>query len=181
MDNNIEKNNVPNTDLANDYMSKINNPKERVLFAKEHKELEVAIQSYEYMLNGLSNFPISDSNKKKLLDNVAEHYAGRITEQDSKPLTLEDGKYARTVFESVRVNRNQESAQYFHDHIEALVFSKNERMPESHSELNNAYDQYRKKVDMNPDQRELIRAIITQQIKLNSPESILPIEREYSR
>lgn len=181
MDINIEKNNDRNAELANDYMSKINDPKERAVLRKEHKELEVAIQSYEYMLNSLSNFPIPEGNKKKLLDNVAEHYASRITEQDSKPMTLADGEYARTVFERVRVNRNEESAQYFHNHIEDLVFSKNARMPDSHSELNNAYDQYRKNIDINPDQRELIRAVITHQIKFNSPESIRPVEQEHSR
>lgn len=178
MDINKENNDELNAKLANDYLSQVQDPKGRANLRKEHSELEVAIQSYEYMFNSLSNFPISDRNKKNLLDNVAEHYADRIAEPDSKPLSLEDGRYARTIFERVRVNRNEESAQYFHDHIEDLVFSRNARMPESHSELNNAYDHYRRGININPEQRESMRDLITQQIKLHSPESILPIEQE---
>lgn len=181
MDINIEKNNDRNSELAHDYMSRIHDAKGRALLRKDHSELEVAIQSYEYILNRLSNFPIPESNKKKLLDNVAEHYAGRVSEHDSKPLTLDDGAYARTIFERVRVNRNEESAKYFHDNIETLVFSKNARMPDSHSELNNAYDQYIKSIGLHPNLKESIRAAITQQIKFNSPESIAPVELEHSR
>jgi len=90
--------------------------------------------------------------------------------QNTEPLTPKDNIYAAVFLNNERTKRNQESAEYFHDNIDTLVFATNQLPPESHKELIGAYYQYRHAVSEHPEEKEAIRKAMTEQIKTNSPE-----------
>ncbi|MDD2934346.1 MAG: hypothetical protein PHO76_10735 [Methylotenera sp.] len=182
-----------NTALATEYLSHIAITAERAALIKNHPELKIPVESYQYAVNGLAFIPISDAKKAKTLAELAAHYAEKIEAQGTEAFDVKDRVYAVSFVEEVNTKRNIASAKYFHDNIDDLYKRTYMITDPQHVELWGAYYKYihaENTIDKDGDtpSREamsLVKERMTRQIEEKSPEFFRPndiaVEQQQTR
>ncbi len=171
-----------NTTLAAEYLSHIAAPAERVILMKNHSELKIPVESYQFAVNALEFIPISETKKAKTLAELAIHYSEKIEIQGAEAFDVKDKLYAHSFIEEIRTKRNLASAKYFHDNIDDLYNRTSMVSDPRHTELTGAYYRYihaENAIDKDGDapSREamsLVKERMTRQIEEKSPEFFRP-------
>jgi hypothetical protein len=179
MDINIQN---KNTALATEYLNHIATPSERAQLIKNHLELKIPVESYQYAVNALEFIPISEARKTKILAELATHYAEKVESQGADALDIKDRLYAVSFVAEVSTKRNIASAKYFHDNIDDPYKRTSMVTDPHHSELAGAYYRYilaenTTGKDGDTPSREamrLVKEIMTRQIEEKSPEFFRP-------
>lgn len=181
MNTNTQEENAKTAEL---YLSNIKESAGRKQLVKNHQELKIPVEAYEFAMNALDFVPISNVKKSEVLTDLAKHNAEKIEQYGAESFGEKDRLYAHTIVEEVEKKRNAASAQFFYENIDNLMTRSKMVTDPKHSELSNAYYNYIHAEntkdthghEQGSEAMSIVKENMTKQIRENSPESFRSVE-----